>query len=107
METYSRHRYDHKRAKLLPHIQRARSLGYRRLNDILAVVQNEQLKSFPGHKPITRSALYRAMVRLREIGQDPGPDDLSTARRHGRPTKRVDRLDNSPHQSPRDPQNWM
>ena len=62
------------------------SLGCHRLDDVLAIVKPRFLKERPG-KPLTRTSLYRAMLRLRELGLDPGPDDRSTARRLGRPTR--------------------
>ena len=78
---YDRVNYDFRCRKLLDHIQYARSLSLRRLDDILAVVEPKFSRR------LTRTSLYRAMVRLRELGLDSGPDDLSTARRLGRPTR--------------------
>jgi len=51
---------------------------------------------------VTRSSLYRSMVRLRELGLDPGPDDLSAARRLGRPTRGIRVRHASGHNSPAD-----
>lgn len=84
--TYERLSYRWKLRRLLPHIQYARSLGLHRLNDILEVVRQEFLKECPG-KPLTRITLYRALIRLRQLGLDPGPDDRSTARGLGRPKR--------------------
>ena len=79
---YSRLNYDFKcSTKLLPLLKEARVLGLHRLDDLLAYVRPRLFRG------MSRTALYRAMVRLRELGLDPGPDDLSTARRLGRPTR--------------------
>lgn len=86
--TYRRALSDHKMIEcLLPCITQARALGYRRLDDLLPVVRALHAKSYPNRKLITRTTLYRALLRLRALKLDPGPDDLSTARQNGRPTR--------------------
>jgi hypothetical protein len=72
---------------LLPFITAARAAGARRLNDLLAAVADGLKKSAGNQKPLTRSSLNRSIVRLKEMGLDPGLDDRSTARKLGRPTR--------------------
>ena len=79
-------RYDWTRRQLLPSIAQARELGLSRIDDVLSIVNSNGITS-SSWRPYTRSAFYRAWVRLRELGLDLGPHDLAAARRHGRPTK--------------------
>lgn len=80
---------------LLPAISAARSAGARSLDDMLPIVAPIYGQSFPWKRPLKRLTLYRVLIRLRELGLDPGPDDLSTARKLGRPTRghKQDRLE--------------
>lgn len=88
MKRYDRTNRDYLlKKRLLPCVQLARSQGCRRLDDLHAIVTAEFTKTWTMSKPPTRSSLYRAMLRLRELGLDPGPDDRATARRLGRPTR--------------------
>jgi hypothetical protein len=73
--------------RILPFVVKARSLGFRSLDDLLLVIQSEWARIYPRRKKLSRSGLYRALLRLRALGMDPGPDDRSTARKHGRPTR--------------------
>lgn len=89
VERLKRNRNHHDRRiknRLLPHIEAARSLGRRRLDDILSFVKPRYLNDRPG-KPLMHTTLYRAISRLHELGLDPGLDDLSTARKLGRTTR--------------------
>jgi len=86
MRHHDRSGWDRKRRALLPYLAGARSLGFRRLDDLLAAVAPLWLADHP-HRPLTRSTLRRTIVRLQELGLDPGLDDLATARKLGRPTR--------------------
>jgi hypothetical protein len=79
--------YGHRIMRLLPYIRRARLLGFRRLDDILAIVAPAYAKDYSFCGPLHRSVLERAIGRLHELGLDPGLDDRSTARKLGRPTR--------------------
>jgi hypothetical protein len=72
--------------RLLSAIEQARQLGLRRIDDVLAHCIESGATLKPG-RPLKRSAFYRAWRRLRELDLEAGPDDLGTARYHGRPTK--------------------
>jgi hypothetical protein len=78
---YSTVNYDYECRKLISHLREARSSGNRRLDDLLSFI----IPRVP--RKLSRSGLNRAIRRLHELGLDPGLDDLSTARRHGRPCK--------------------
>jgi len=73
--------------RLLPHLQRARLLGIRRLRDLHQFLAAD-LPTYPRGRPITPATLYRAILRLKELGFDPGLDDRSMARKLGRPTRK-------------------
>jgi hypothetical protein len=89
--------------KVLPLVIEARAAGMRTQDDILAYILEahdtfvfeDKLHQMAdgtvvyvqGRRLLSRSALYRALKILRNAGMDPGPQDRSTARKLGRPTK--------------------
>ena len=61
--------------------------GLRSAADIASFI-NTKTEYVAGYRrPVTESAAYCAMSRLRDLGVDQGPDNKSTARKYGRPTK--------------------
>ena len=72
---------------IIPFLSAARTRGFRRIDDLLRVVNEERAKVYPSRKKISRSAFYRALKALRALGVDPGPDNRSVARKYGRPTR--------------------
>src|ERR1700731_679989 len=78
---YRKSSYEYRCKGLLPVLTQARGAGLHRVDDILAFIRPRVLSRW------NRTRLYRAMVRLRELGLDPGPDSLALARHRGGPTK--------------------
>lgn len=66
----------------LPSIQAARNAGLRTADDIWEYIQMYDAERIIKIK--SRSSLYRTLLELRSMGLDPGPDNRSTARKHGR-----------------------
>ncbi len=64
----------------LPFVEIARSQGCHSLRKMLPIVQAERAKALPKAKKVSLTGLYRALQSMREIGIDPGPDDVLTAR---------------------------
>jgi hypothetical protein len=68
---------------LVEGIGRARSMGWRRLDEPFAAIAPGYSARFPAPR-LTRSALYRMLRSLKETEHDPGLNDRSTARELGR-----------------------
>jgi hypothetical protein len=80
-------RIDYRSRKMVPYLQKARAEGMHKLEELRAFVN--PLMEAQHCRPFNSfSAFHRALIYLRDLGLDPGPDDKSTARRLGRPTRR-------------------
>jgi hypothetical protein len=71
----------------LPYLAKARARGCRTVTDLHEAFTEERAKVLPARNKMSRSEFYHLLCELRELGLDPGPDDRSTARKYGRPTR--------------------